>query len=317
MKKILTFILAGCVGITTFLSYAKETKTPKSHLDTLKRQAAIAVKIAAQLNSELAAMGINSKSVLLEIKKNPKKFRLPVPTEKRKRIIAFTEEHDKIISQGVVNALKKQNSFINDPENEKKLQCIAEKITSVLPKKIEVKIYIIKDDTVNAACLPDGTVFINSGTLKNLKDENMLAAIIAHEYGHAVARHGAENITKMLMQKAGEIYVSEYAKNIPEDSKLKGSLLTAGYGLGSKFGFALPYSRVMEYEADKIGVILLHKSGYDVKAAVELMKYLEKTEGGKTSPFYEYISTHPATAKRIKQIEKFISNKKNLEKIKF
>lgn len=310
MKKVLTFILAVCIGISTFVLHAKETKAKNPLWGKLKRQAAIAVKIAAQLNSELAAMGIDSKALLLEVKKNPRKFRVIVPTEKRKRIIALTEAHDKLISQEFVNSIKKQNGFADDPVNEKKIRRIAEKITSALPEKMEVKIYIIKNDTVNAACLPDGTVFINSGTLKNLKDERLLAAIIAHEYGHAIARHGAENITKMLMQKAGEVYVSEYAKNITDNSLIKGSLLTAGYGLGSQVGFVLPYSRIMEYEADKLSVILLQKSGYDTKAVIDLLKYFAKMEGGKSSPFDEYISTHPSTANRIKQIEKFISSKK-------
>ena len=94
--------------------------------------------------------------------------------KKGKRIIALTEEHDRIISQEIIAQIKKQKSFVNNPEKEAKLHNIAEKVTSTLHKKIEIKIYIVQDDTVNTG-LPDGIVFINSGTLKNLKDDNMLA----------------------------------------------------------------------------------------------------------------------------------------------
>ena len=72
------------------------------------------------------------------------------------------------------------------------------------------------------------------------------------------------------------------------------------YGLGSQFGMLLPYSRRHEYEADKIGLMLMARSGYDPSASVYFWERMSKL-GGKKPP--EFLSTHPSNSKRIAKLK--------------
>jgi len=80
--------------------------------------------------------------------------------------------------------------------------------------------------------------------------------------------------------------------------------ILSAYGLGAKVGVLLPYSRKHELEADRIGLILMAKAGYDPRAAVLFWKRMDELFGGKARP--ELLSTHPNDRRRIKEIEDFL-----------
>lgn len=297
MKKTLLLL----ISILTLTVYAEPGKS--SWLDRTKQGAALATKIALQLKSELEELGINSADIIAEAKKNPAQFRVAVPEHHRKRFIVFSREHERIIADAFLEEMKKQGKLYTNAADEARVRSIAEKITTVLPEKIPVKIYLVKDETVNAFCLIDGSVFVHSGLLRTLKDDNQLAAVIAHEYGHAAARHGAENLTKLMMKSAGAVYMSEVAKkNEQAGKKTKGFLIKLGYGLGSEIGVFLPYQRTMEYEADKLGVLFMSKAGFDPHAMVDLFETFEKLSPDQDSP-WNLLSTHPVHKKRIDHVK--------------
>ena len=77
----------------------------------------------------------------------------------------------------------------------------------------------------------------------------------------------------------------------------------AAYGLGANVGILLPYSRVHESEADRIGLVLMAKAGYDPSVAVPFWRRMNE-KGGARPP--EFLSTHPAPETRIKQIQALI-----------
>lgn len=305
MKKFIVFLLAA---ITVFNVLAAEqseavnSASGKSMTGTLIRQGKLVLMIAQKLDQELKSEGISSIEILKEIKKNPKKFRVQVPYHTRKRIIVLLPQHEKKLAESVIAQFRKENLLYSDPKAVKRVAAIAQKITPVLPEKIDINIYLFKSPQVNAFCLPDGTVMVTQGALNQLSDD-MLAAIIAHEYGHAVSHHGAENMTKMLMNKAVGVIVDakmeEKLKNSPPGSK---KMIQMIYGMGSRVGFNLPYSRVMEYEADRLSVIFLHKAGLDPNAAVKLMEFFT-ADSNKHDNWTEFLSTHPVSAKRLARLK--------------
>lgn len=297
MKKTL-FLL---ISILTLTAYAEPDKS--SWLDQTKKGAVLATKIALQLNSELGELGINGTDIIAEAGKNPAQFRVVVPEHPRKRFIVFSHEHERIIADAFLAEMKKQGKLYTNAADEARVRSIAEKIAAVLPEKTPVKVYLLKDEAVNAFCLIDGSVLVNSGLLKTLQDDNQLAAVIAHEYGHAAARHGAENLTKLMMKSAGVVYISEVAeKNEQDGKKTKGFLIKLGYGLGSEIGVLLPYHRTMEHEADKLGVLFMFKAGFDPHAMVDLLETFEKFSPDQDS-LWNLLSTHPVNKKRIDHVK--------------
>jgi predicted Zn-dependent protease len=161
---------------------------------------------------------------------------------------------------------------------------------------------LIKDDTtVNAFCLPGGKVAVYSGILPVTKTDAGLAVVLAHEIGHAVARHGGERMTDQLAFQLGGAALSELLKS---KSPATQNVLLAAYGAGGTVGVLLPFSRNEESEADHIGLVLMARAGYDPHEAVQFWQRMEAASNGQAPP--EFLSTHPSHGHRIDDIQQWL-----------
>jgi predicted Zn-dependent protease len=167
----------------------------------------------------------------------------------------------------------------------------------------EIKLYkwefnLIEDDkTVNAWCMPGGKVAVYTGLLPVAQSEAGLAVVIGHEVAHAIAEHGNERVSQGLLQQMGGMALSAALSTSPSATN---QLFMAAYGVGTTVGVMLPYSRTQESEADRIGLILMARAGYDPREAIPFWQRMNKS-GGSRPP--EFLSTHPAPETRVKQIE--------------
>lgn len=160
---------------------------------------------------------------------------------------------------------------------------------------------LIQDDkTVNAFCMPGGKIVVYTGILPVVQDENGLATVMSHEVAHALANHGGERMSQELIVQAGGMGLSQLMKSKPAAAQ---QILMQAYGAGSKVGILLPYSRSHESEADHIGLILMARAGYDPKTATAFWERMSSLGGAKPP---ELLSTHPANARRIADINKEI-----------
>ena len=161
---------------------------------------------------------------------------------------------------------------------------------------------LIEDDkTVNAWCMPGGKVAVYTGILPITRDENGLAVVLGHEVAHAIARHGSERMSQALMASMGGMALAVALKEKPGKTR---QLYMAAFGVGASVGFLLPYSRVHESEADRIGLTLMARAGYDPRGAIPFWERMGKEGGGKRPP--EFLSTHPAPASRIANLKFYI-----------
>ncbi len=160
---------------------------------------------------------------------------------------------------------------------------------------------LIEDDkTVNAWCMPGGKVAVYTGLLPIAQDENGLAVVMGHEVAHAIAKHGNERMSQGLLAQFGAIGLSLALARSPG---LTSDIFMQAYGVGAQVGFLLPYSRLHESEADRIGLVLMAKAGYDPRGAVALWQRMS-AKGGSRPP--EFLSSHPAPESRIRDIESLI-----------
>ncbi len=160
---------------------------------------------------------------------------------------------------------------------------------------------LIEDDkTVNAWCMPGGKVAVYTGLLPIAQDENGLAVVMGHEVAHAIAKHGNERMSQGLLAQFGAIGLSLALARSPG---VTSDIFMQAYGVGAQVGFLLPYSRLHESEADRIGLVLMAKAGYDPRSAVALWQRMN-ARGGARPP--EFLSTHPAPESRIRDIESLI-----------
>jgi predicted Zn-dependent protease len=160
---------------------------------------------------------------------------------------------------------------------------------------------LIEDDkTVNAWCMPGGKIAVYTGILPITRDETGLAVVVGHEVAHAIAKHGNERMSQGLLVQLGGIGLSAA---LSTQAAATQELFLQLYGVGSNVGYILPYSRLQENEADRIGLVLMAKAGYDPRAAVTLWQRMNAQGGGRS---VEFLSTHPAPTNRIANIQALI-----------
>ncbi len=160
---------------------------------------------------------------------------------------------------------------------------------------------VIKDDqTVNAWCMPGGKIVVYTGILPITQDDSGLAVVMGHEIAHAVANHGSERLSQSLLVELGGAALSVALQQQPAKTQ---QLFMQAYGAGSQIGVLLPYDRLHESEADRIGLTLMALAGYDPHAAVPFWQRMNQV-GGQRPP--EFLSTNPAPESRIANIQQYI-----------
>jgi predicted Zn-dependent protease len=161
---------------------------------------------------------------------------------------------------------------------------------------------LIQDDkTVNAWVMPGGKAAVYTGILPYTQDETGLAVVLGHEVAHALADHGNERMSQALLAQMGGMALSVALSSQQEQTQ---QLFMAVYGAGTTVGFLLPYSRLHESEADRIGLTLMARAGYDPREAIPFWERMSKQEGKSSPP--QFLSTHPAPQTRIADIKKYL-----------
>ena len=159
---------------------------------------------------------------------------------------------------------------------------------------------LVNDKQVNAWCMPGGKVVVYSGLLPVTQDELHLAFVMGHEVGHAVARHGNERMSQMLLTAAGGMALDAYLSQHSSESR---AIFLGAYGVGTTVGVLLPFSRTHESEADKLGMVFMAMAGYNPSNAIDMWDRMSKAGGGKMP---EFLSTHPSDATRSKNMREYL-----------
>jgi len=158
------------------------------------------------------------------------------------------------------------------------------------------EVNVEKNDQLNAYCMPGGKIMVFSGLVEKIDaSDDELAAVIGHEIAHALREHGRERMSQAYIQQYGMQALTALAGD-----GLTGVLATQGAELGTQLFFSLPNSREQEREADRIGLELAARAGYNPNAAVTLWQKMA-AESPNSPP--EFLSTHPASQNRIHDLQ--------------
>lgn len=164
---------------------------------------------------------------------------------------------------------------------------------------------LVKDQQVNAFCMPGGKIVVYEGLLKVAQTEAELAVVLGHEIAHAVAKHSNERMSQQILAQYGMAILSNA---LSEKSAAVRETATTVFGLGAQVGMMLPYSRKHEYEADHMGVVFMELAGYDSNVAVDFWTRMASLSGSGTP---EFLSTHPSDTKRIANLRNRIPEAKS------
>lgn len=218
----------------------------------------------------------------------------------RSQFIMIPESEMAQMGAQAFQQMQKQEPVADNPDVHRYVQCVADAITAELGGEhadTQWEVRVFEDDSANAFALPGGKIGVHTGLLDVAKNQHQLAAVIGHEVGHVLSRHGAERVSQQYATGAALQLVGAYVGDgSSQASKQVMSLL----GLGAQVGVLLPYSRLHESEADVIGLELMADAGFDPRESTELWRNMA-AQGGEGPP--EFLSTHPDPQGRIEELD--------------
>lgn len=220
------------------------------------------------------------------------------PTGRRQLMLVSEETAISASKEAYAQTLKpltEEGKVDNDPVLKKRVTAITERLVAQAVKKRpatakwEWSVKVIDDpEVVNAWCMAGGKMAMYTGLIEQLQaTDDEIAQVMGHEISHALANHQAE---KMSVAMATSVGVA--AVGVVSD---RPGLAMSGAALAAALAIKMPNSRTAESEADRIGIELAAKAGYDPRAAVTLWQKMAKA-GGSRMP--EFLSTHPAPQNR-------------------
>lgn len=229
------------------------------------------------------------------------------PYTGRSQVILVSEGQEISLGDDAYKHVLRDSVVTRSPDADRIVRKVGERIAAVANKpEYKWEFTVINDpEMVNAFAVPGGKVAAYTGIFGPARDEAGLAVVLGHEVAHALARHPAERMSQgMLLQLGGVGLGVALGKN----PAMANQVLQA-YGIVGGVGVALPFGRSQETEADRIGLILMAKAGYDPRVAVDLWQRMEageKKDGAKGGRPPEFLSTHPGYETRVQNIRSFL-----------
>lgn len=211
---------------------------------------------------------------------------------------ASAEQYQQVIAEA-----KKKNALNRDARQVARVRAIANRLipqTTVFrpdAAKWTWEVNVLASDQLNAWCMAGGKIAFYSGLIDKLSlSDDEIAAVMGHEIAHALREHARERVSRSMATGMGVAIVSAALGIGQAGNDLMGSL--------AKVTFELPNSRLHETEADRIGVELAARAGYDPYAAVRLWQKMAG-QGGGSPP--QFLSTHPSHQSRQKDLAEYAS----------
>lgn len=237
----------------------------------------------------------------------------------RNRVLLYSDSEISSLSAESYNELMSTSQLSDNTTQAAMIQEVGVRLTGALSKylasqgqsdildDINWSFKLVKDDQVNAFCMPGGQVVFYEGIMPLLDTPDLVAVVMGHEIAHAIARHGNE---RMSQQALASIVGSVTGQVVEQKTSENGrALFEAAFAVGTEYGYLLPYSRKHESESDEIGLYIMAIAGYDITQAPILWKRMSEQE---TQYVPEFMSTHPSNANRIKNLEKHMDKARKI-----
>ncbi len=225
-----------------------------------------------------------------------------VPEEDEKRLWNRSKEEQRRIARS--------GQLYEDAELNRYLNSVARKLLPEnLKDDISVKVIIIKNPLLNAFAYPNGVIYVHTGILAKMENEDQLAALLGHEMTHVINRHGARNSRSVKNKSA--TFAGLQVAAIPFG--VYGDIVSILGNLGA-MAAVTGYSRDLEREADILGYSMMVNAGYDPYEAPKLFEHLKRDieEQDIKEPFF--FGSHPRLEERINSYHQLLEER-NAEQV--
>lgn len=222
------------------------------------------------------------------------------PTGRTQVVGAVSEEQLAQLGAQAFAETKSKTRQTTDSRQSAYVRCVVQRVVEQLPpdwQRVGWETAVFVDDSPNAFALPGGKVGVNTGIFTVARNQDQLAAVVAHEVGHVYSHHHNERITKQMgaqgaLQVLGALAGSRYGEGAA-------NAVVQGGGVAAQTLLLLPNSRTQESEADVVGQQLMARAGFDPRQAVNLWQNMIAASRGRPP---EWLSTHPNPETRIQEL---------------
>ncbi|HEX4944207.1 MAG TPA: M48 family metalloprotease [Usitatibacteraceae bacterium] len=220
----------------------------------------------------------------------------------------LSDNQERTIGNRVMREVRIDPAFVDDPEISDYLKSLGNRLLGAAdPPRRQIEFFVVQDDTINAFALIGGHIGVHTGLILLTRNEAELSGVVAHEIAHILQRHQSR-----LYQGQGKYQLASLAALALAILASRGSSSQSGQVTEAAMVGAsaimmqgqLDYTREHEREADRVGVTLLERAGYDPRGMVsffERMQRANRLSEFKGAP--SYLRTHPLTVERIADMQ--------------
>ena len=216
---------------------------------------------------------------------------------------ALSPVQERKLGEGIMAQIRSNPAYLDDPEITDYLNSLGYRLVANSPDPGgPFEFFAIADSGINAFALPGGFVGVHSGLLLMTQSESELASVLSHEIAHVTQRHIARLIA--AQQRAGLASMAALAVAIlAARSNAQVSAAAIAAAQAGTIQSQLNFTREHEREADRIGLQIMEKSGFDVHAMPVFFERLQKATRVYENGAPSYLRTHPLTFERIADIQ--------------
>lgn len=220
----------------------------------------------------------------------------------------FSSLQERRLGENIMREIRADPTYYDDAEATDYLNSLGNRlVTRGSDTRQDFEFFLIRDNQINAFALPGGFIGVNTGLLLSAQGESEVASVLAHEIAHVTQHHIARLITQQKQSQLMSLAALAVAILAARaNSDVAGAAVA--FGQAGVVQSQLNFTRANEQEADRIGLQILEKSGYDPHSMPTFFERLQRAtrlaEGGAPS----YLRTHPLTYERIADIQNRVQN---------
>jgi len=215
----------------------------------------------------------------------------------------ITQQQERQLGESIMEQIRTSPHYLNDPEVTDYVNALGYKLVGNAPNvEQQFEFFVVEDKSVNAFALPGGFIGLHTGLIITAQSESELAAVVAHEIGHVSQRHIARFFTQRKQVGIASLAAMALALLAARSSPdLAQAAMAAGQY--ANYQTALNFTRENEREADRVGVQILDKSGFDVRAMPTFLDRLQRSYRLYETNAPSYARTHPLTYERVADVQ--------------
>ena len=232
----------------------------------------------------------------------------------------FTPQQEKALGNNIMAEIRAYKDYDDDPEVVDYLNSLGNRLVANSNDRGRAfEFFLMRDNTLNAFALPGAFIGVHSGLILAAESEAELASVLAHEIGHVTQRHIARQIAGQERSGWATLAALALAILVARSNAQAAQAAVVG-AQAAAIQSKLNYTREYEREADRTGVELLSKSGFDSRGAVSFFERLQRANRIYETNAPQYLLTHPLTSDRIADIQNRVDQlptKKSVDSLDF